>query len=129
MEPGVRGGGPSAAAAAVVVAGGLGIERPRGQGRRPPHVTAVTSEQDARLVLLHELAHWLRRGTHAHDRRFWEIAWDLFGRYGVDMDWTIFREGTYLKRSLYAAYQRVSGRILETWHAGDTLAPFLYRGR
>ena len=65
------------------------------------HVTAGTSEQDARLVLLHELAHWLRRGTHAHDRRFWEIAWDLFGRYGVDMDWAIFREGTYLKRSLW----------------------------
>jgi hypothetical protein len=29
----------------------------------------------------------------------------------------------------YAAYERVSRRILATWHAGDTLAPFLYYGR
>ena len=28
----------------------------------------------------------------------------------------------------YAAYERVSRRILATWHAGDSLAPFLYDG-
>ena len=71
----------------------------KGDGRL--HVTAGTSEQDARLVLLHELAHWLRRGTHAHDRRFWRSPGTSSVVTGVDMDWAILGEGTYLKRSLW----------------------------
>jgi hypothetical protein len=36
-------------------------------------------------------------------------------------------ERVVLGASAYAAYQRVTDRILATWHRGDRLAPFLYR--
>ena len=60
------------------------------------------------------------------------LPWDedvgvLHGRLGGMGGRTPVR--AVLSEAEYAAYQRVSGRILETWHAGDTLAPFLYRGR
>jgi hypothetical protein len=53
-------------------------------------VVAGTDPMDARLTLLHELAHWLapvprrRRGrcTH-HDRGFYDVAFDLYRRHGV----------------------------------------------
>lgn len=64
------------------------------------HVTAGTSEEDARLVLLHELAHWLGRPGWHHRRPFWELVWRLYERYGVDLDWAIFREATYVAKSL-----------------------------
>ena len=34
-----------------------------------------------------------------------------------------------LTEATHGAYQRVVDRILAIWHAGDPLAPFLYRGR
>jgi hypothetical protein len=45
------------------------------------HVTAGCEEIDAQLVLLHELAHWLAPATWGHNRRFWELAWRLYGTY------------------------------------------------
>lgn len=31
-----------------------------------------------KLVLLHELSHWLLRAGHHHDKTFWKKAWDLY---------------------------------------------------
>lgn len=40
-------------------------------------VTAGTNEEQARLVVLHELAHWRTPGHH-HDRVFWRTALWLY---------------------------------------------------
>lgn len=45
------------------------------------HVTAGTDVEDAHLVVLHELAHWLAPPGWAHNRRFWELAWRLYVTY------------------------------------------------
>ena len=60
------------------------------------------------------------------------LPWDddvgaLQGRLGGVGGGTPVR--AVLSEAEYDAHQRVSGRILETWHAGDSLAPFLYKGR
>jgi hypothetical protein len=54
-------------------------------------VVAGRDPMDARLTLLHELAHWLapaarrrsRRRVAHHDRAFYAIAFDLYRRHGV----------------------------------------------
>jgi hypothetical protein len=55
-------------------------------------VTAGSDEIDARLTLLHELAHWIgpapvrrrRRGRVAHhDERFWTDAFALYATHGI----------------------------------------------
>jgi hypothetical protein len=37
-------------------------------------------------------------------------------------------ERVVLTAGEYAVYERVTDRILATWHRGDSLARFLYRG-
>lgn len=39
--------------------------------------------QDQRLVLLHELAHWVK--MQKHTRRFWETAFLFYEQYGVEI--------------------------------------------
>ena len=64
-----------------------------GVTRRPQGLVAVRAGADPldqRLTLLHELAHWLspapRRGRRAvhHGRAFYEIAFELYRRHGLD---------------------------------------------
>lgn len=57
---------------------------------------------DARLVLLHELAHWLSPAGEGHGRRFWRKAWELYFRY------TDSREGIERIRGREAAYKHLS---------------------
>jgi hypothetical protein len=65
------------------------------------HVTAGTSVVDARIVLLHELAHWIARPNWHHNRRYWELAWAMYQRYADrDLEWAIYREAVYVKKSL-----------------------------
>lgn len=45
------------------------------------HVTAGTDDVDARLVLLHELAHWFAPPKWNHTRQFWGLAWRLYDVY------------------------------------------------
>lgn len=72
-------------------------------------VTAGHSVQDQELVLLHELAHWVtnRNKRRSHDRKFWDTAFELYERYGVDMDYAIEREKDY-KVGAQLAYARRS---------------------
>ena len=69
------------------------------------HVTAGTDRTDQKLVLLHELAHWLTPKDH-HSPRFWDKAWELFRRYGVPLRYAKVREGNYRKGALVAASRR-----------------------
>lgn len=65
------------------------------------HVTAGTGVVDTRITVLHELAHFLGRPTWHHNRRFWELAWELYVRYAEpDLDWVLFRESHYKSKAL-----------------------------
>jgi len=72
----------------------------------PDHITitAGTDRKDQRLLLLHELVHWLLPGEH-HSDRFWDKAFELYRRYGVPMLYARKREMQYRKAAL-PAYRR-----------------------
>ena len=71
-------------------------------------VMVGTNQEDARLVFLHELAHWLAGCDHAHDRVFWKQAWGLFEKYGIDEHHALEREGSYMKGAI-REYRRRRG--------------------
>ena len=68
-------------------------------------ITAGKDRRDQKLVLLHELAHWLSAVYEHHGPTFWDKAWQLYRRYGVPILYAKQREGTYRKGAL-AAYCR-----------------------
>ena len=55
-----------------------------------------------KLVLLHELAHWLNPKQH-HSSAFWDTAWRLYRRYKVPVRYAARREGHYRAGALVAA--------------------------
>lgn len=59
---------------------------------------------DQRLVLCHELAHWLVGPSEAHSLRFWRCAWRLYRRYRVPIHYALAREGEY--EGAIVAYKR-----------------------
>jgi predicted metal-dependent hydrolase len=50
---------------------------------------------DQRLVLCHELAHWLSRPDENHSIAFWLRAWRLYRRYRVPIYYALAREGKH----------------------------------
>ena len=71
-------------------------------------VTAGSSRKDAKLVLLHELAHILTP-KHNHDATYWDKAWELYRDYGVNLVYAQKREFTY-KAGARAGYKRIIGK-------------------
>lgn len=67
-------------------------------------VRAGTDEHDAKMVLLHELAHWLTGEGHHHDKAFWKRAFKLYEAHGLDISKCVAREKTYWKAA--ATYGR-----------------------
>lgn len=63
-------------------------------------VTAGSSTKDARLVLLHEMAHALSPIREHHGPLFWAKAWDLYERFGVPLVYALVREAGYRKASI-----------------------------
>ena len=71
---------------------GSGVTKKRGMVRRngysyrirrwrgTPDIICRVNDDVARgkIILLHELSHWLLRATHRHDKTFWRKAWDLY---------------------------------------------------
>ena len=68
-------------------------------------ITAGTDHKDQKLVLLHELAHWLSPKNEGHGPAFWDKTWELFRRYNVPIRYAKKREGNYRKGAI-AAYKR-----------------------
>lgn len=68
-------------------------------------VTAGKLRRDQKLILLHELAHWLMPDDEHHGPSFWDKVWQLYHRYGVPIRYAKEREGNYRKGAL-AAYRR-----------------------
>ena len=62
-------------------------------------ITAGSQSQDQRLVLLHELAHVICPKNVNHGAVFWRKAWELYKRYGVDLEYALNREKGYRKES------------------------------
>lgn len=67
-------------------------------------VTAGGPRHEQKLVLLHELAHWLRPRTQRsedwHSDAFWIKAFELFRRYKVPIRYAKWRETNYKKGAI-----------------------------
>ena len=68
-------------------------------------ITAGKDRDDQRLVLLHELAHWLRPTGEHHSSQFWDLAFNLYRNYGVKITYAVNREKHYRKEA-FKAYRR-----------------------
>ncbi len=78
-------------------------------GNRPAiSVAAGRDAIDQRLVLCHELAHWLVGPGEGHSLRFWRSAWRLYRRYRVPIHYALAREGEY--EGAIMAYKRLLKR-------------------
>jgi predicted metal-dependent hydrolase len=69
-------------------------------------IRAGTSEQDQKLVLLHELAHWMCSRGERHSMKFWRLAFDLYAKYGVDSEYAKKRESDYKKKATFVIAER-----------------------
>ncbi len=73
-----------------------------------------TSRLDARLVLLHEVAHQLqprlkRYASRSHTSQFWSTAWALYRYFKLPIRYCLDREGDY-KVGAVVAYHKGKGR-------------------
>lgn len=75
-------------------------------------VSAGTDRTDAKLVLLHELAHWTGAKDETHSAAFWDRAWALYRYYGVPVRVAVAREGAY-KAGAIAGARRAGIRVSE----------------
>lgn len=74
-------------------------------------VRAGTDIDDQKLVLLHELAHYIvaksKKGKReSHSLRFWRLAFELYECYGVDRDMAYEREKGYKEKARWAFAER-----------------------
>jgi hypothetical protein len=58
-------------------------------------VVAGRDPVDQRLVLCHEIAHWLGKPYEGHSLAFWRRAWRLYRRYRVPIYYALAREGDF----------------------------------
>jgi len=70
-------------------------------GVRGMLVVAGTSEVDQAIVFLHELSHAIT--SSGHTARFWSVAFDLYGFFGIDLSVAFERERHYKKQAAVAA--------------------------
>ena len=68
-------------------------------------ITTGSSRKDQKLVLLHEIAHWLMPQGEHHGKAFWDLAFDLYRKYKIPMYYALNREKDYRKEATYA-YRR-----------------------
>lgn len=66
-------------------------------------IRAGSESEHAKMVLLHELGHWLRPNDECHSNAFWDDVWRLYIRYGVNILEALRDEGRYRIKSIKAA--------------------------
>ena len=71
-------------------------------------------EKAGRFTLLHEISHWLA-GPLGHTPEFWDKAWDLYHRYGVDIGYARRREQSYRTASVAAYHRYQNGEKYQEW--------------
>lgn len=64
-------------------------------------IIAGREKDDQKLVLLHELSHWLVNDTHTEE--FWLKAWELYRQHHVNIDYALNRECYYMKKAYTVA--------------------------
>jgi hypothetical protein len=62
-------------------------------------------KKEIKLVVLHEIAHWLMPYAEHHSEAFWDKAFELYRRYKIPMYYARRREGEY-RKSAYSAYKK-----------------------
>lgn len=78
-----------------------------------------SDELDQRLVLLHELAHWISPKNSGHTVRFWKTAWMLYDIYGIPEKYAVDREKHYKKRAIITYIDmKVTNQI---WKGGEQI--------
>ena len=67
------------------------------------HITicAGSHRVDCKMVILHELAHWVNPEIH-HSAKFWDTAWDLYRHFKLPVRYVNNREKHYRKGSVIA---------------------------
>jgi len=75
-------------------------------------LTLGKDRTDARLIVLHELAHTLATAMEHHSDLFWSIAWDLYKWAKLPMRYALSRESNYMKGSkrVYKAIKKQEGK-------------------
>lgn len=71
------------------------------------HITIVQGKDrtDTKLVILHELAHWVlpdKGGHEGHTPKFWDIAWMLYREFKLPVRYCLTREQNYRKGAVVA---------------------------
>ena len=71
------------------------------------HITICAGKNrvDCKLVILHELAHWVLPQSDHHSNIFWDVAWMLYREYKLPIRYCFKREAAYKKLSI-KAYHR-----------------------
>ena len=68
-------------------------------------ITAGKDRTDAKLVLLHEIAHQLTPDRESHGSTFWGIAWELYRHFKLPIRYCLKRERNYRKGAVVAYYK------------------------
>jgi predicted metal-dependent hydrolase len=58
-------------------------------------ITAGKDRRDTKMVILHELAHWVLPDNEHHGDNFWRLAFNLYKWQGLPLRVCINRESTY----------------------------------
>jgi hypothetical protein len=74
-------------------------------------IVAGTDVAQLRLVLLHELAHYIVGPAHQHDERFWRLCWELYRRHSVELGYAWAAETAYRKGAARYAPESVRRRF------------------
>ena len=68
-------------------------------------INAGKIKKDQKLVLLHELAHWMLPSGEHHGKAFWDLAFELYRKYKIPMYYALNREKNYRQEAKFA-YRR-----------------------
>lgn len=68
-------------------------------------ITAAGPRKEQKLILLHELTHWIIDWNEGHSDVFWDMAWKLYREYKILIQYAKWREFRY-KRKAKTAYYR-----------------------
>lgn len=84
----------------------------------PDHIRIVagTSRIDCKMIILHELVHWIFPlkseghiyGHEGHTPRFWDLAWELYRWAKLPVRYCLNREAEYRKGAVLAYRRRVN---------------------
>lgn len=63
---------------------------------------------DAKMVVIHELGHWLLRQGHHHDIKFWLTVWELYYLFKDQLNWELVKRREFqYKGKAKVAFERL----------------------